>query len=154
VTELRRYEFRGCQDTDDWTWTQYPGDVVSLREHFRKQGIEVATEDVGRAYQSYSRTLGVEWLRLMSITEGLVAAVGRWLGPCDAPRELRFEYRNHRGEVGVRRVTPRRLWFGVTAWYLDAQWLLDAWDHDRAAVRTFAVVGILRFIAVTESAGD
>ena len=54
-------------------------------------------------------------------------------------------YRNHRGEVGQRRVIPERVWFGQTDWHPGPQWLLDAFDLDRRACRSFAVKEILSF---------
>jgi len=52
---------------------------------------------------------------------------------------LVFEYTNWRGETSVRRVSPRRLWFGSTEWHPDRQWLLHAYDHDKQELRDFAL---------------
>ncbi len=56
---------------------------------------------------------------------------------------LVFRYRNHAGEVAVRRVVPYRLWYGSTEWHPQPQWLLAACDLDRQAIRDFALSDIL-----------
>ena len=56
---------------------------------------------------------------------------------------VQFSYRNHRGEVGTRRVRPIRIWFGSTAWHPEAQWLLEAFDLDRQGTRDFALSSVL-----------
>lgn len=58
---------------------------------------------------------------------------------------LRFRYRNHRGEEGWRSVRPLRLWFGACEWHGAEQWLMDAWDEDRKAERTYALRDILEW---------
>lgn len=40
-------------------------------------------------------------------------------------------YRNWRGEVAERTITPLRVWFGSTDWHPDPQWLLTAWDAEK-----------------------
>jgi hypothetical protein len=52
---------------------------------------------------------------------------------------LNFEYTNWRGETGWRSVTPRRIYFGSTAWHPEPQWLLDAVDLDKGKPRQFAL---------------
>lgn len=54
-----------------------------------------------------------------------------------------FLYRNHRGEEALRRVRPIRLWFGSTCYHPEPQWLLEAFDVDRMATRSFAMSNIL-----------
>ena len=50
-----------------------------------------------------------------------------------------FRYTNWRGEVSDRRAIPVRLWFGATEWHLEPQYLLDAWDMEKEAMRSFAM---------------
>lgn len=52
---------------------------------------------------------------------------------------LAVTYRNYRGEVALRKITPQRLWYGATEWHPKPQWLLQAFDHDKAASRDFAL---------------
>lgn len=48
-------------------------------------------------------------------------------------------YTNWKGEVSVRRIIPRRVWFGKTEWHPDAQWFLEAFDLNKNEERTFAM---------------
>lgn len=65
--------------------------------------------------------------------------------------ELRFAYRNYRGEVAERRIkaSGARLIFGATKWHPEPQWLMNAFDLDKNAIRDFAWADIIRPAAVT-----
>lgn len=52
-------------------------------------------------------------------------------------------YRNWRGEVRERRIVPRGIWFGVTHWHPEPQWLLAALDVESGETRDFALSGFL-----------
>lgn len=58
---------------------------------------------------------------------------------------VRFIYRNWRGEIAERRVTPIRVWFGVTDWHPTEQWFLEAIDAENGNFRDFALAEILTF---------
>jgi predicted DNA-binding transcriptional regulator YafY len=60
----------------------------------------------------------------------------------DDAKAVRIVYTNYRGETSIRRVIPVRLWFGATEWHPAEQWLLDAFDVDKQAQRSFAVKDI------------
>lgn len=66
----------------------------------------------------------------------------------DFPTEqmLTVEYRNYRGETSIRRIVPDRIWFGSTDWHPEAQWLLDGFDVDKDAYRSFAILDVTRFL--------
>ncbi len=51
-------------------------------------------------------------------------------------------YTNYRGETSVRKIIPKRIWFGSTDWHPDFQWLLDAFDVEKKADRSFAMKDI------------
>ena len=53
-----------------------------------------------------------------------------------------IRYRDHRGEVADRRILPGRVYYGSARWHPDDQWLLDAVDLDKGAIRTFALANI------------
>ncbi|MFJ4786502.1 DUF1653 domain-containing protein [Streptomyces sp. NPDC088794] len=53
-----------------------------------------------------------------------------------------IDYTNHRGDRGIRLVKPRRVWLGATEWHPGEQWLLEAFDRDRQALRNFALQDI------------
>ncbi len=56
------------------------------------------------------------------------------------------EYRNHRGEVATRRIIPIGWWWGKTQWHPEEQWLIEAFDLDKQAGRTFAARDVLRWV--------
>ena len=58
---------------------------------------------------------------------------------------VRVTYRNHRGEVRLRRVLPRRIWFGAVEWHPGPQWLLEVHDIEKGEPRTFAMNDILHW---------
>lgn len=63
----------------------------------------------------------------------------------DAQKEICILYTNHRGETSVRRLVPIRIWFGKTEWHPEEQWLLEGFDLDRQAARSYALKEIRAF---------
>jgi len=57
-------------------------------------------------------------------------------------KAAKIVYTNYRGETAIRTVVPVKIWFGSCEWYPDEQWLLNAYDLDRRADRTFALKNI------------
>jgi predicted DNA-binding transcriptional regulator YafY len=57
----------------------------------------------------------------------------------DEDRAVTFAYTNHRGEKSRRRVVPSGIRFGSTQYHAAPQWLLEGFDLDRQAERTFAM---------------
>ncbi|RYY73303.1 MAG: hypothetical protein EOO52_18015 [Gammaproteobacteria bacterium] len=51
-------------------------------------------------------------------------------------------YTNYRGETGLRKIIPEKIWFGSTEWHPEPQWLLDAVDTEKNAIRNFAMKDI------------
>jgi predicted DNA-binding transcriptional regulator YafY len=64
-----------------------------------------------------------------------------------------IDYVNHRGERAVRRIRPLQLYRGESPFHAGTQWLLEAWDLDRQATRTFAMTGILGWFPEDPLAG-
>ncbi len=60
----------------------------------------------------------------------------------DSRKIVRILYQNYRGEVAVRRIFPKEISFGATQWHSEEQWLLLAYDLDKAQDRTFAIKDI------------
>jgi len=63
----------------------------------------------------------------------------------DAPDQgkvVQIVYTNYRGETAVRRVVPEQLVFKGSEWHGDEQWLLEAYDLDKGALRSFALKDI------------
>jgi len=65
------------------------------------------------------------------------------MGPL--PTEVRIDYTNHRGQRAERRIVPDHVEWAEVEWHPGAQWLLIAYDLDRAAYRTFAMKDIHRW---------
>ena len=57
----------------------------------------------------------------------------------DAGKAVTILYTNYRGERGKRFIVPRSIWFGCTEWHPENQWLLEAYDLDKQALRSFAL---------------
>ena len=56
---------------------------------------------------------------------------------------VRFKYRNWQGVVALRTVRVICLTFGATEWHKEPQWLLEAFDKEKNAVRFFALRDIV-----------
>ena len=60
----------------------------------------------------------------------------------DDPSAVVIDYTNFRGERSERRILPDRVWFGIAEWHPRAQWILDAWDLEKGALRSFTMADI------------
>ena len=67
------------------------------------------------------------------------------LAMMDPRPTLDFVYKNYRGEVGLRKVTPLRVEFRSSDWHPGPQWLLVAYDHEKGGERDFAMSDIVKF---------
>lgn len=56
---------------------------------------------------------------------------------------VRIVYTNHEGRTKIRNISPQAIRFGYSKWHPKQQWLLDAFDLDKNADRTFAMNGIV-----------
>jgi hypothetical protein len=52
-------------------------------------------------------------------------------------------YTNHKGDTGIRRFFPIRIYFGSTAWHREPQWILEVFDLDRLQRREYAMSGFV-----------
>jgi len=57
-------------------------------------------------------------------------------------------YTNYKGETGWRKIVPQKIWFGATEWHPENQWLLDAHDTEKDALRNFAMKDIQEWKSV------
>ena len=57
-------------------------------------------------------------------------------------KTVRILYTNYRDETAMRSIVPDRIHFASTEWHTDPQWLLDAFDLERNAMRSFALKDI------------
>jgi predicted DNA-binding transcriptional regulator YafY len=62
------------------------------------------------------------------------------------PDEVHIDYTNWKGDRSWRRITPRGIRFGTTDYHPDACWLLDAFDLDKQAMRSFALKDIHEWV--------
>lgn len=60
----------------------------------------------------------------------------------DLGNPMQFVYANHIGETALRTVAPIRIYHGATEYHPEPQWLLEAIDLDKDALRTFAMRNI------------
>lgn len=57
-------------------------------------------------------------------------------------KAVRILYTNYKGETAHRIIVPDKIWFGATEWHPEDQWLLDAFDLEKNALRNFALKDI------------
>lgn len=58
--------------------------------------------------------------------------------------KIYFTYRNHRGEIERRTVTPTEIEFIANPGFdYQSGWFLSGWDHDKQARRSFALSHII-----------
>jgi predicted DNA-binding transcriptional regulator YafY len=55
---------------------------------------------------------------------------------------VQIVYTNYKGETAIRQILPQRMWYGATEWHPEKQWLLDAIDVEKNALRAFAMKDI------------
>ena len=61
----------------------------------------------------------------------------------DPKKLVVIRYTNYRGETAVRRIVPIQIHFTSTEWHPEPQWVMEAFDLDRGAERSFAMKEIL-----------
>lgn len=59
---------------------------------------------------------------------------------------LKVKYKNWQGKVGIRTIVPARVYYGHTDYHKEDQWLMEVFDIDKDAPRTYALMDILDFI--------
>lgn len=60
----------------------------------------------------------------------------------ESDKTIVITYKNYKGLTGLRKITPIKIWYGATAWYPEPQWLLTAFDHEKDALRDYALFNI------------
>lgn len=65
----------------------------------------------------------------------------------DPARQVKFTYKNHAGKVQTRYVVPMNIFYGISDWHPEAQWLLNAYDVVKMEERTFAMKDISEWAA-------
>lgn len=57
----------------------------------------------------------------------------------DAGSLIGFHYVNWQGKESQRSVIVRQIYYGNTEYHKEDQWLLEAYDVDKKAIRVFAI---------------
>jgi predicted DNA-binding transcriptional regulator YafY len=57
----------------------------------------------------------------------------------DLTAAIEILYTNYRGETARRKIVPWSLRYGSTEYHPEPQWLLEAFDLEKKAGRTFAM---------------
>jgi predicted DNA-binding transcriptional regulator YafY len=60
----------------------------------------------------------------------------------DTTTAVVIRYTNYRGETSDRKIVPKSIRFASTEWHPEPQWLLDAFDLEKQADRSFAMKDI------------
>jgi len=114
----------------------YEGDAVVLRvvlEH----ALELYPEDEKQDAQ-YA----------LDLVEKLLAAAPRVETMHGVPLgRATFRYLNHRSVTSLKRVFVLRFRWGTSAYYTEPQWLMDGWDVEKQAHRTYALARVLKWYA-------
>lgn len=55
-------------------------------------------------------------------------------------QSIHMKYTNHQGKTSNRRVVPLDFFYGTTAWHSNEQWFMHAFDLDKQAERSFALI--------------
>lgn len=75
---------------------------------------------------------------LEPLTTGEQISLSNFLIAIKGPFEFECEYRNWRGEIGVRRLRAIAFWHGSTEWHPTPGLMLKAFDLDKETERDFA----------------
>lgn len=57
-------------------------------------------------------------------------------------KKVSIDYTNYRGERSNRTILPVRVYWGSNEWHTEEQWLLEAHDLEKQALRHFALKDI------------
>lgn len=70
----------------------------------------------------------------------------------DPQKVVKILYQNYRGEISYRDILPGKIWFGATNWHKEEQWLLEAHDIEKGALRNFAIKDVQKWISEASEA--
>lgn len=57
----------------------------------------------------------------------------------DWEKKVKFLYTNYKGQISIRTVEPVSIIWTHNTWHPEDQWMLHGYDHDKKAMRTFAL---------------
>lgn len=120
-------KFEHYDDASEW--------VVETKNYDRARKVAVALSRPGPAVGA----AGVPSASSVMLTDPNPGITAHASQPVDV------DYVNWRGERGERHVIPNRIVFGATKYHPDPQWLMEAYDLDKSAMRVFALLD-MRFL--------
>ena len=59
---------------------------------------------------------------------------------------IKVKYKNWQGNIGIRTIIPQTIYYGNADYHKTEQWLMDVFDVDKDALRTYALMDIIEFI--------
>lgn len=64
----------------------------------------------------------------------------------EAEIPIKVKYKNYKGEIGIRNIIPVGVYYGHTNFHHKDQWLMEVYDVEKDAPRTYAMLDIMEFI--------
>lgn len=58
---------------------------------------------------------------------------------------IKVKYRNWKGEVAVRTIVPKKIFYGSSEYHKGEQWLMEVYDVDKNESRTYALKDVLEW---------
>lgn len=80
-----------------------------------------------------------------SICPNKADSASRRLVVTDTRKVITIRYTNYKGETALRHILPLQIRFVATEWHPEEQWVLEAFDLDKQAERSFAIKDILEW---------
>lgn len=59
---------------------------------------------------------------------------------------IKVKYKNWQENISIRTIIPQSIYYGHTDFHKNDQWLMDVWDVEKDAQRTYAMLDIMEFI--------
>lgn len=59
---------------------------------------------------------------------------------------IKVKYKNWQGNISIRNIIPQNIYYGNTQFHKEDQWLMNVWDVEKDAQRTYAMLDIIEFI--------
>lgn len=60
-------------------------------------------------------------------------------------KPIKVLYKNWKGEIGERTIIPKNIFYSSNEYHKEKQWLLEVFDIEKDALRTYALKDILEW---------
>ena len=64
----------------------------------------------------------------------------------ESGQKIKICYTNYKGETAIREIIPLQIWYGSTEFHPADGWLLDAYDVEKKAQRSFSLKDVKAWI--------